>query len=305
MPHSPPKPAPPAQEELPHDCAPEPRPGALYVVATPIGNREDLSPRARALLARVDAIAAEDTRTSGALLAHFGIQARLVALHEHNEDRLSPALVARLKRGESLALISDAGTPLVSDPGFALVRAARAQGVPVYAVPGPCAAVAALSVSGLPCDRFVFEGFLPAARAARRARLQALAREPRTLIVYESAHRIAACLEDVVAVLGAERHVCLARELTKRFEESHTASAAEVRAWQAAQPQRARGEFVLVIAGAPPAPAHDDAERVLRALLRELPASRAARLAAELTGAPRRALYELALRLTPSAARPQ
>ncbi len=300
MPHPPPKTAPPAQDDLRHESAQEPRAGALYVVATPIGNLNDLSPRARAILAGVDAIAAEDTRTSGVLLKHFGIEARLVALHEHNEDRVSPELVARLKRGECLALISDAGTPLVSDPGFALVRAARAAGVPIYAVPGPCAAIAALSVSGLPSDRFVFEGFLPPKRAARRARLQALAHEPRTLIVYESAHRILECLEDVVAVLGGARRVGLARELTKRFEESVTAPAAEVRAWLAAEVERRRGEFVLVIAGAPQTAEHGAAERVLRTLLRELPPSRAARLAAELTGASRRTLYELALRLTPA-----
>src|SRR5579885_2853158 len=247
MPHPPPKTAPPAQDDLRHESAQEPRAGALYVVATPIGNLNDLSPRARAILAGVDAIAAEDTRTSGVLLKHFGIEARLVALHEHNEDRVSPELVARLKRGECLALISDAGTPLVSDPGFALVRAARAAGVPVYAVPGPCAAIAALSVSGLPSDRFVFEGFLPPKRAARRARLQALAHEPRTLIVYESATRILECLADMRDIFGAEREAVLARELTKMFETVIGEPLTQLLARVTEDPNQQRGECVVLV----------------------------------------------------------
>lgn len=271
--------------------------GALYVVATPIGNLGDLSPRARAVLAAVDRIAAEDTRTSGALLGHFGIQRPLQALHEHNEDRIAGELVQRLRAGESLALISDAGTPLISDPGFALVRAARAAGVPVYAVPGPCAAVAALSVSGLPSDAFVFAGFLPPKPAARRARLQELGREGRTVIVYESAHRIGEALADLVAALGPERRVALSRELSKRFEESFSGSAAELQAWQAADPNRGRGEFVLLIAGAAQDADQAEGERVLRLLLREMGPSAAARLAAEITGTPRKALYAAALRL--------
>jgi len=286
-------------------AAPEPattagypvRPGALYVVATPIGNLGDLSPRAREVLAAVDRIAAEDTRTSGQLLAHFGIQRPLVALHEHNEDRIAAELVRQLQAGQSLALISDAGTPLISDPGFALVRAARAAGVAAYAVPGPCAAVAALSVSGLPSDAFVFAGFLPPKQAARRARLEELGRDSRTVIVYESAHRIAESLADVVAVLGPQRPVALSRELSKRFEESFSGSAAGLAAWQAADPNRGRGEFVLLIGAAEKAADAAEGERVLRLLLRELPPSAAARLAAEITGAPRKALYAAALRL--------
>jgi 16S rRNA (cytidine1402-2'-O)-methyltransferase len=273
------------------------KPGALYVVATPIGNLGDLSPRARAVLAAVDRIAAEDTRTSGVLLGHFGIQRPLVALHEHNEDRIAGELVQRLRAGESLALVSDAGTPLISDPGFALVRAARAAGVEVYAVPGPCAAVAALSVSGLASDAFVFAGFLPPKSAARRARLQELGREGRTVIVYESAHRIAEALADLVAALGPQRRVALSRELSKRFEESFSGSAAELQAWQAADPNRGRGEFVLLIEGAAQDVDQAEGERVLRLLLRELPPSAAARLAAEISGAPRKALYAAALRL--------
>jgi 16S rRNA (cytidine1402-2'-O)-methyltransferase len=264
------------------------RPGSLYVVATPIGNLGDLSPRAREVLAGVDRIAAEDTRTSGLLLAHFGIQRPLVALHEHNEDRLAAELVRQLQAGQSLALISDAGTPLISDPGFALVRAARAAGVPVYAVPGPCAAIAALSVSGLPSDAFVFAGFLPPKQAARRAKLEELGREARTVIVYESAHRIAESLADLVHVLGAER---------PGGGGGYSGTAAGLAAWHAADPNRARGEFVLLIGAAPRVADAAEGERVLRMLLRELPPSGAARLAAEITGAPRKALYAAALRL--------
>lgn len=281
--------------DVDHDAGHTVRRGALYVVATPIGNLGDLSPRACRVLAQVDRIAAEDTRTSGQLLAHFGIQRPLVALHEHNEDRIAAELVRQLQAGQSLALISDAGTPLISDPGFALVRAARAAGVPAYAVPGPCAAVAALSVSGLPSDAFLFAGFLPPKQAARRARLEQLGREPRTVIVYESAHRIADTLEDLVTVLGAQRPVALSRELSKRFEESYSGNAAGLRAWQAADPNRGRGEFVLLIGGAAQAADLAEGERVLRLLLRELPPSAAARLAAEISGAPRKALYAMAL----------
>lgn len=273
------------------------QPGHLYVVATPIGNLDDLSPRARAVLAGVDRIAAEDTRTTGAMLTQFGIHTSLTALHEHNEDALAAALVAQLREGRSLALVSDAGTPLVSDPGFALVRAARAADIPVVAIPGPCAAVAALSIAGLPSDAFIFAGFLPSKAAARRERLTALAREPRTVIVYESAHRIAECARDLADVLG-DRSVCLAREITKRFEESTTLPAKALPAWIAQDANRERGEFVLVIAGAPDAAASEaEGDRVLCELVGELPASRAARVAAALTGLPRKQLYARALEL--------
>jgi len=286
-----------ALPEPPEDAGHSIVPGALYVVATPIGNLGDLSPRACRILAGVDRIAAEDTRTSGQLLAHFGIQRPLVALHDHNEDRIAAELVRQLQSGQSLALISDAGTPLISDPGFALVRAARAAGVPAYAVPGPCAAVAALSVSGLPSDAFVFAGFLPPKQAARRARLEQLGREPRTVIVYESSHRIADTLADLVAVFGPQRPVALSRELSKRFEESYSGTAAGLLEWQAAEANRGRGEFVLLIGGAEQAADLAEGERVLRLLLRELPPSGAARLAAEISGAPRKALYAIAMRL--------
>lgn len=273
-------------------------PGCLYVVATPIGNLGDLSPRARSVLARVDGICAEDTRTTGGLLAQFGISRPLTALHDHNEDRIAARLVAELGAGRTLALVSDAGTPLVSDPGYALVKAARDAGLEVRAIPGPSALVAALSIAGLATDEFTFAGFLPARAAARRERLRQLAAEGRTLVLYEAPHRILECVDDLVAELGADRPVCLARELSKRFEQSVRLPAAELAVWLRADDNRLRGEFVLVVAGVPvESGALVAAEQALRLLLRELPPSRAARLAAELTGAKRKPLYELALRL--------
>lgn len=274
--------------------------GHLYVVATPLGNLGDLSPRALQVLAAVDAICAEDTRNSGSLLAHFGIQRPLLAVHDHNEGSVCEALIARLQAGEALALISDAGTPLISDPGFVLVRAARAAGLPVLTVPGPCAAMAALSIAGLPSDRFVFEGFLPSKSGARRQRLQVLATEARTLILYESSHRILDAVDDLVAVLGGERPLCVARELTKLHEESHTAPAAGIAAWLRDNPHRIKGEFVLIVGGAEtPVEAESvEGERVLRLLLAELPASSAARLTAAIAGGRKKELYALALRLS-------
>ena len=273
-------------------------PGHLYVVATPIGNLGDLSPRAQKVLDSVDRICAEDTRTSSTLLANFGIRKPLLALHDHNEDQITGQLVAELKKGQTLALISDAGTPLISDPGFALVRAAREAGVPVMTLPGPCAAVAALSISGIASDSFTFIGFLPPKAQARRARLQTLATETRTLIFYESSHRILESVEDIAAQFP-QRKLCLARELTKLFEESITASAAEVFAWLQQDANRSRGEFVLVLEGAPAEAQSDDAEaeRVLRVLLKELGASQAAKLAAELTGRRKNELYAMANKL--------
>lgn len=277
--------------------------GHLYVVATPIGNLGDLTPRAQDVLEGVAAICAEDTRVTANLLNHFGIRKPLIAVHEHNEDEICGRLVARLRGGDALALVSDAGTPLVSDPGFALVRAARAAEIPVIAVPGPCAAIAALSISGLPSDRFIFEGFLPAKSGARRERLAALAAETRTLIVYEASHRIAECVADIAAVLGAGRPLCLARELTKLHEESRSAGAAEIAAWLQADDNRRRGEFVLAIGGAADlADARQaEGERVLRILLGALPASSAARLAAEISGARRKELYALATQIADAA----
>ncbi len=267
--------------------------GVLHVVATPIGNLGDLSPRAQDVLRGVAAICAEDTRRSGQLLSHFGIATPLLALHEHNEEAIAGRIVARLLAGESLALVSDAGTPLVSDPGYRLVRAARAAGVRVSPVPGACAAIAALSVAGLASDRFAFEGFLPARAAARRERLRQLASESRTLVFYESSHRIVETLEDMAALLGGERPAVLARELTKLFETVLDGGLAALLAAVRADEHQRKGEFVLVVEGA-----GDDADarlaegrRVYALLSAQLPPSAAARLAAEITGAPRKALY--------------
>ncbi len=273
-------------------------PGHLYVVTTPIGNLGDLSPRAQAVLSAVDRICAEDTRNSSRLLAHYGIRTSVTAVHEHNESNACANLVGAMQSGSAFALISDAGTPLISDPGFVLVRAARAAGVPVITIPGPCAAIAALSVSGLPSDRFVFEGFLPAKSAARRQRLQELHGETRTLIVYESSHRIADTAGDLAELFGT-RAVCLARELTKLHEQSVTLPAADLPGWIGADANRERGEFVLLIEGSEENTAgiQADAERVLRLLLTELPVSSAAKLAAEISGGRRKDLYELALKL--------
>jgi len=271
-----------------------PASGKLFVVATPIGNLEDLSPRAQRALRDADLIAAEDTRHSAALLKHYGIAARTFALHEHNERGASEELVRRLAGGANVALISDAGTPLISDPGFRVVRAARAAGIVVSPLPGACAAIAALSVAGLPSDRFVFEGFLPAKPAARRARLQELAGETRTLIFYESSHRVAETLADMAQTLGAERAGVVARELTKLFETVLDAPLGELAARVATDADQQRGEFVLLVAGAD---AQGDAaraaegRRVFEILRKELPPSRAAKLASEITGAPRKELY--------------
>ncbi|MET0549330.1 MAG: 16S rRNA (cytidine(1402)-2'-O)-methyltransferase [Xanthomonas sp.] len=269
------------------------QPGTLHVVATPIGNLADLTPRAQETLRSVAAICAEDTRRSGQLLAHFGIERPLLALHEHNEEALSQRIVARLLEGQSLALVSDAGTPLVSDPGYRLVRAARAAGVRVSPVPGACAAIAALSVAGLPSDRFAFEGFLPAKASARRERLLRLAGEPRTLVFYEASHRIAESLADCRAAFGDARPAVLARELTKLFETVLDGTLADLHARVEADDNQRKGEFVLMVQGA-----GDDADaqlaegrRVYAKLSEHLPPSTAAKLAAELTGASRKALY--------------
>jgi 16S rRNA (cytidine1402-2'-O)-methyltransferase len=270
------------------------RTGTLWVVATPIGNLEDFSPRAQRVLREVALIAAEDTRHSKPLLAHFGIGTPLAALHEHNEREAMAPLLARLEAGEDLALISDAGTPLISDPGFRLVRAAREAGHRVSTVPGACAAIAALSVAGLPSDRFVFEGFLPAKAVARRARLRELAHEPRTLVLYESSHRIRECCGDLADAFGAQREARLLRELTKLYETALGDTLEAICERLDGDGNQQRGEFVLVVAGAGEA-ADDKVVEGLRvyALLREeLPPAQAAKLAAAISGAPRRALYE-------------
>jgi len=267
--------------------------GTLFVVATPIGNLGDLSPRAQDTLRAVAAICAEDTRHTRQLLSHFGIERPLLALHEHNEGEVAEKLVTRLQAGDSLALVSDAGTPLISDPGYRLVRAARAAGIRVSPIPGACAAIAALSVAGLASDRFVFEGFLPAKGAARRARLQELAAETRTLVFYESAHRIDDALEDLRTVFGGARRAVLARELSKLFETVRDGSLDELAAFVAGDANQRKGEFVLLIAGDNDADARRIAEgrRLYAKLGEHLPPSTAAKLAAELSGASRKALY--------------
>ena len=268
--------------------------GCLWVVATPIGHRDDFSARAVQTLRGVAVIAAEDTRHSRPLLLHHGIDTPLIALHEHNEREVVDAIVRRLLAGESVALISDAGTPLISDPGFRLVRAARGAGIRCAPVPGACAAIAALSVAGLPSDRFVFEGFLPPKSAARRARLQELAGDTRTLIFYESSHRVAESLADMQVIFGAEREAVLARELTKLFETVIGEPLAELAARVSADPDQQRGECVLLVAGCGEEVDARLAEgrRVFAVLREELPPAKAAKLAAAISGAPRKLLYE-------------
>ncbi len=275
------------------------RPGVLYVVATPIGNLEDISARALKVLKEAGMVAAEDTRHSGTLLSHFGIRTPLISLHDHNEAERAPMLVARLLAGESVALISDAGTPLISDPGFDLVRAARAAGITVTPIPGASALVAALSVSGLPTDRFVFEGFLPAKAGARRERLELLSLEPRTLVFYESVHRLKESLDDMAAAFGPERPAVLARELTKLHEGVIEGSLQALAEWATSDPAAGKGEVVVMIAGAAAqdGTADRDAERVLKTLLKELPVKQAAALAAEITGLKKNQLYDRALEL--------
>ena len=277
------------------------QPGILYVVATPIGNLDDLSPRAILTLNEVSLIAAEDTRHSSKLLRHFGILTPVTAFHEHNEREKAAELVTSLSSGKSIALISDAGTPLVSDPGYRLVRSAHSAGIRVVPLPGACAAIVALSASGLPSDRFAFEGFPPVKSAARRAWFEALASEPRTLIVYESPHRIVESLQDMVAVFGSAREAVYARELTKQFETVRHAMLGELVRWVAEDANQQRGEIVVLIHGATASEANgsEDALRILRILTGELPVSQAVTLAAAITGQKKNQLYELALELKP------
>ena len=269
------------------------KPGTLWVVATPIGNLGDLSPRAQQILRDADVVAAEDTRHSRPLLQHFGITTPLTALHEHNERVAVASLISKLQAGEQVALISDAGTPLISDPGFRLVRAAREAGVNVSPVPGACAAIAALSVAGLPSDHFVFEGFLPAKASARRERLRELANESRTLVIYESSHRIVESSADLRDAFGAEREARLLRELTKLHETCIGPTLGEIAARVESDPEQRLGECVLVIEGRGEEAEAKLAEgrRVYAVLRAEMPPAQAAKLAAAISGAPRKALY--------------
>lgn len=269
----------------------------LYVVATPIGNLADISGRALEVLKSVDAIAAEDTRITRRLLAHYGIAKRLIAVHEHNEKRVAGQVLALLAAGQSLALTCDAGTPGISDPGAALVAAARAAGHPVTPVPGPNAAITALSASGFAAPHFLFYGFLPERAAARRRALADLAQLPHTLVFYEAPHRVEACVADLRAALGESRRIVLARELTKLFETLHECTLAEAGKWLAADPVRRKGEFVLIVEGADASEAQDPraAWRALAALLDELPLRQAVDLAAKITGRRKNELYRMAL----------
>jgi 16S rRNA (cytidine1402-2'-O)-methyltransferase len=279
-----------------------PAAGTLYVVATPIGNLSDLSPRAAATLRNCDLIAAEDTRHTGILLKHFQISTPQLSLHDHNESARAAEIIALLREGKSVALVSDAGTPAISDPGFELVRAAAAAGIMVIAIPGPCAAIAALSIGALPTDRFCFEGFLPARGAARKLRLKSLEAEPRTLVLYESPHRVRETLQDCVTAFGEARAATVVREATKLHETTYRGSLRELLDKSAMDADFSRGEIVLLIGGASRADsAEEDSaaraqlDKVLIVLLAELPLKQAARLAAQITGARDNEAYKRAL----------
>jgi len=269
------------------------------VVATPIGNLDDMSVRALKVLREVSLIAAEDTRHSLRLMQHFGIATPLAACHEHNEREEGSRFITRLLAGDDVALISDAGTPLISDPGYHLVRQARAAGIQVVPVPGACALIAALSAAGLPSDRFIFEGFLPAKSVGRKARLELLKEEPRTVIFYEAPHRILECLQDLEEIFGADRPAVLGRELTKTFETLKGLPLGELRAFVEGDSNQQRGECVVLVAGWSEPEGEDvigaEARRVLDLLLEEMPLKRAAALAAEITGVRKNLLYQVAL----------
>lgn len=274
--------------------------GTLYVVATPIGNLGDITQRALEVLRSVDLVAAEDTRHSGQLLTRLGIKAHYVAVHEHNEQQVGARLVADIQGGKNVALVTDAGTPAISDPGTWLVAAAHAAGITVVPVPGASAVVCALSAAGVDAPHWLFYGFLPAKSSARRNALTALASLPYVLVFYEAPHRILDCVADLAETLGGTRRVTLARELTKLFESIHSLPLGEAQAWLEADPNRQKGEFVLIVEGAPAADADEDAVRLrdtLAVLLEELPVKQAAQLAAKLTGLKKNAAYTLALQM--------
>jgi len=275
-------------------------PGDLYIVATPIGNLGDMVPRGLEVLQRAHWIAAEDTRHSGRLLAHFDIGTPMLAYHDHSDDRQLNRILDLLAQGQDVALISDAGTPLISDPGYRLVREARKQGATIIPIPGCCAAIAALSAAGIPSNRFSFEGFLPAKQGQRQKALQTLRREPRTLIFYEAPHRILETLEDMGRIFGAEREAVVARELTKSHETFLYGNLVDLAAKVAADSNQQRGEIVIIVRGASDVDLDgDDQEqlRVLSILLEDLPGKQAAALAAKITGGNKKQLYQLAVEL--------
>lgn len=273
--------------------------GILYIVATPIGNLQDITQRALETFAQVDLIAAEDTRHSGLLLSHYGIKKPFFALHDHNEQEKAHILVEKLKQGSNIALISDAGTPLISDPGFPLVRQCREAGIRVVPLPGACAAITALCASGIASDRFCFEGFLPAKSKARKDKLENIAEEDRTLIFYESTHRILDTLEDMQAVLGEERYIVLAREMTKTWETITGNTIKNLREWLLEDPNRTKGEMVLIVEGKPKSDNNDEispqAVKALELIAEELPLKKAAAIVAELYGYKKNALYQFGL----------
>lgn len=275
--------------------------GVLYIVATPIGNLGDITRRAVEVLTEVDLIAAEDTRTSQKLLAHYDIRTPMMALHEHNEREQSGEIIKKIQAGQRIALISDAGTPLISDPGYHLVAAAHQAQVPVHPIPGASALIAALSASGLATDRFVFEGFLPSKTMARQAYLQKLIDEPRTLIFYEAPHRLLETLEAMLAVFGPERVAVLAREITKLYETIRQCPLGELTAWVKAHPEQQKGESVIMLAGAAPGPAKQqvelDVDNLLTTLLTKLSVKDAAHLVSQLTGLGKNELYARALEI--------
>ena len=273
--------------------------GILYIVATPIGNLQDITQRALDTFAQVDLIAAEDTRHSGLLLSHYGIKKPFFALHDHNEQEKAHILVEKLKQGSNIALISDAGTPLISDPGFHLVRQCREAGIRVVPLPGACAAITALCASGIASDRFCFEGFLPAKSKARKDKLENIAEEDRTLIFYESTHRILDTLEDMQSVLGEERYIVLAREITKTWETITGNTIKNLREWLLEDANRTKGEMVLIVEGKPKSDNNDEispqAMKALELIAEELPLKKAAAIVAELYGYKKNALYQFGL----------
>ena len=273
--------------------------GILYIVATPIGNLQDITQRALDTFAQVDLIAAEDTRHSGLLLSHYGIKKPFFALHDHNEQEKAHILVEKLKQGSHIALISDAGTPLISDPGFHLVRQCREAGIRVVPLPGACAAITALCASGIASDRFCFEGFLPAKSKARKDKLENIAEEDRTLIFYESTHRILDTLEDMQSVLGEERYIVLDREITKTWETITGNTIKNLREWLLEDPNRTKGEMVLIVEGKPKSDNNEEispqAVKALELITEELPLKKAAAIVAELYGYKKNALYQFGL----------
>ena len=273
--------------------------GILYIVATPIGNLQDITQRALDTFAQVDLIAAEDTRHSGLLLSHYGIKKPFFALHDHNEQEKAHILVEKLKQGSHIALISDAGTPLISDPGFHLVRQCREAGIRVVPLPGACAAITALCASGIASDRFCFEGFLPAKSKARKDKLENIVEEDRTLIFYESTHRILDTLEDMQSMLGEERYIVLAREITKTWETITGNTIKNLREWLLEDPSRTKGEMVLIVEGKPKSDNNEEispqAVKALELIAEELPLKKAAAIVAELYGYKKNALYQFGL----------